>query len=253
MTVGDIAMQEEANRQRTEEQAQARADAESEFQARKAAIVASIKAKRDAGRYEDALAEVARHATVSSDPVLAQLKTSVEEAARQTEAAACMASLAEKQAQYSSLFQQARFEEAAEVLKRCSVVTNAPELREKIAAALAQPYVRVLDDKTATLQDKQSALRSLDSISNAIAEPYQQVVRNLELKEEERRAAAERKRKKSEGVSIGMSKEDVLASNWGAPERINRTTTSYGVREQWVYGSQNYLYFQNDVLVTIQN
>jgi len=40
---------------------------------------------------------------------------------------------------------------------------------------------------------------------------------------------------------------------WGTPERINRTTTAAGTREQWVYGSGNYLYFDDGVLETIQN
>jgi hypothetical protein len=64
---------------------------------------------------------------------------------------------------------------------------------------------------------------------------------------------AERKRKRSQGVSVGMTKEDVLASSWGRPESINTTTTASGTREQWVYGGRNYLYFENGRLVAIQN
>jgi hypothetical protein len=66
-------------------------------------------------------------------------------------------------------------------------------------------------------------------------------------------AKVEAKRKRSEGVVIGMNKEDVLASKWGKPESVNKTTTAYGTREQWVYGGHNYLYFNNDTLTTIQN
>ncbi len=56
----------------------------------------------------------------------------------------------------------------------------------------------------------------------------------------------------SEGVIIGMSKEQALASSWGKPRRINRTTTARGATEQWVY-SGGYLYFVNGILTTIQN
>lgn len=62
------------------------------------------------------------------------------------------------------------------------------------------------------------------------------------------KAAARKK-----GVSIGMTREQVVGSSWGRPEHVNTTRTSYGVREQWVYGSRNYLYFQDGILTTIQN
>lgn len=63
----------------------------------------------------------------------------------------------------------------------------------------------------------------------------------------------EKARKRREGVSVGMSKEDVLASSWGKPQKVNTTTTANATREQWVYGGSNYLYFTNGVLTAIQN
>lgn len=59
--------------------------------------------------------------------------------------------------------------------------------------------------------------------------------------------------KKTQGVTIGMSQQDVLDSSWGKPQRVNRSTNKYGVREQWVYGPGNYLYFENATLTSIQN
>ena len=55
------------------------------------------------------------------------------------------------------------------------------------------------------------------------------------------------------GVYVGMDKDQVLASNWGRPRKINRTENAYSVHEQWVYGGHNYLYFENGILTTIQN
>ena len=51
---------------------------------------------------------------------------------------------------------------------------------------------------------------------------------------------------------IGMTKEEAENSTWGSPKKINKTTTSYGVHEQWVYSSNRYLYFENGKLTSIQ-
>jgi len=53
-------------------------------------------------------------------------------------------------------------------------------------------------------------------------------------------------------VYRGMSKLQAQLS-WGEPESVNRTSGSYGTHEQWVYGGNNYLYFENGVLTSIQN
>ena len=56
------------------------------------------------------------------------------------------------------------------------------------------------------------------------------------------------------GVSIGITPEDVIQrTHWGAPRGKNRTITAFGVREQWVYDNNHYLYFENGKLVAIQN
>jgi hypothetical protein len=67
------------------------------------------------------------------------------------------------------------------------------------------------------------------------------------------RTADQRRAKlKGDGVSIGMQKDEVLASSWGKPQKINRTRTASGIREQWVYRG-GFLYFERDTLVAIQN
>lgn len=52
-------------------------------------------------------------------------------------------------------------------------------------------------------------------------------------------------------VRIGMSKA-MVEESWGEPNDINKTSGSFGVHEQWVYKNQ-YLYFENGKLTTIQN
>ena len=64
---------------------------------------------------------------------------------------------------------------------------------------------------------------------------------------------AKAKWKAKGGVRIGMTKAQALASNWGRPNSINKTTTASGTHEQWVYGGGNYLYFENGELTSIQN
>lgn len=54
---------------------------------------------------------------------------------------------------------------------------------------------------------------------------------------------------------IGMTAAEVKNSTWGAPSDINKTTTKYGVREQWVYRSSSktkYIYLEDGIVTTIQ-
>jgi hypothetical protein len=75
--------------------------------------------------------------------------------------------------------------------------------------------------------------------------------------EKDAKEAAELKKQlaqwRKEGVKIGMTKERVLLSSWGRPEKVNTTHLANGsVHEQWVYGG-GYLYFDDGILTTIQN
>lgn len=73
----------------------------------------------------------------------------------------------------------------------------------------------------------------------------------LEARAVERFKREDVARRRQEGVRIGMTEEHVLQSSWGRPQRVNRTTTRQGVREQWVY-ARGYLYFEDGSLVSIQ-
>ena len=56
---------------------------------------------------------------------------------------------------------------------------------------------------------------------------------------------------KQSKVIIGMTKEECELS-WGKPNDINETIFQNYTSEQWVY-SNNYLYFKNNILETIQD
>ncbi|MDP3913425.1 MAG: hypothetical protein Q8R96_06790 [Bacteroidota bacterium] len=53
-------------------------------------------------------------------------------------------------------------------------------------------------------------------------------------------------------VKLDMNKEMCIAA-WGNPININRTIVKGLIWEQWVYGWGTYLYFDNDILKTIQD
>jgi len=89
------------------------------------------------------------------------------------------------------------------------------------------------------LKAEQSAAEATEAAAQAKARP-------------KRTAAAKDPRRRS-GVYLGMTAHQARASNWGAPQSVNRTTGSFGVHEQWVYGGGNYLYFQNGLLTSVQN
>lgn len=64
------------------------------------------------------------------------------------------------------------------------------------------------------------------------------------------RATAASQRKA--GVTIGMSPESVLASNWGKPRSVSRRSTAMGTRETWVYPGGT-LHFEDGRLIAIDH
>ncbi|MGW8442032.1 tetratricopeptide repeat protein [Paenibacillus sp. S33] len=52
---------------------------------------------------------------------------------------------------------------------------------------------------------------------------------------------------------IGMTEQEVIDSKWGLPKHVNKTTTAYGVNEQWVYDRYKYIYFENGFVTAIQD
>lgn len=90
-------------------------------------------------------------------------------------------------------------------------------------------------------------------VSNTKFKEFYTKSKNLIEEHNKKEEEKEKARKKKEGVTIGMTKQQVLDSMWGEPQKINRTATAYGVSEQWVYPNGNYLYFENGRLTAIQN
>ena len=99
------------------------------------------------------------------------------------------------------------------------------------------------------------------------AQPLNEVIEQIQAKKdriakvEEDRAkekqeyeAAQEALAKKPNARIGMTREQVLNhTNWGEPDYINTTTNRGGKLEQWVYEGNQYLYFKNGRLISIQN
>lgn len=135
------------------------------------------------------------------------------------------------------------------------------------ASAAALQRERTLAANEPVVQDaSQPARARLDAIGRiaAVAPDRIEAMEPLRVKlqaevDREFKAAAAKisamdaAQRKTEGVKIGMRTDEVLASSWGKPRSVNRTTGPNGVVEQWVYGGGNYLYFTNGKLTVIQN
>lgn len=50
---------------------------------------------------------------------------------------------------------------------------------------------------------------------------------------------------------IGMTKNQVTKTSWGTPDKKNIDTYSWGTKEQWVYRSKGYVYFENGVVTSV--
>lgn len=110
----------------------------------------------------------------------------------------------------------------------------------------------------------------LEQDFNEIVEERKQAAEERQRKEEEKKQAEELARQERnkqimqkygnkygslicEGkVCLNMTKE-MCEESWGIPLSINSTIVSGKTLEQWVYGWQTYLYFDNGILKAIQN
>jgi hypothetical protein len=116
--------------------------------------------------------------------------------------------------------------------------------KEKVKSKDNAAAVALLEPCRPLLTSGSDAAKTLEAAALAA----QRAAAQAEALERKRELAQWRK----EGVSLGMTSERVLLSNWGRPQKVNRTTTAGGVHEQWVYDG-GYLYFQDGILTSIQN
>jgi hypothetical protein len=168
-----------------------------------------------------------------------------------------------KRNEYEQQILRKEFWNASFTMKRCGTELNNPEYLKIADAAEVKARISDINDKTKSLENRINQIEVLEKFFPVDAKEFSALKTSLialKVKEEAAVAKAQadasralKAKRKTEGVSIGMTKDEVLGSSWGKPESVNKTTNAYGVREQWVYGGRNYLYFKDGILESIQN
>jgi hypothetical protein len=172
----------------------------------------------------------------------------------------CETKLPAQKSEYEALLNQGKFWDAAERIRSCTETLKRPELESLVRAAEIKSHMADINNPKLPPRNKATAMELLIRDYPEVGRKYEgQPAKLIALAERQDAASlvaaqrAEAAKKRSQGVRIGMLKVEVLASSWGRPKSINTTTTAFGEREQWVYGGNNYLYFNNGVLESIQN
>ena len=156
---------------------------------------------------------------------------------------------------YNVLMAKKSFFDAYRSISDCA--QDFPDKYKSSEIAALVPYlIADINNKSESASFRLNQFSRLDALDKSLADKYRHLIPSLNAlmkAEEQKRAQEIAKQKKSEGVRLGMTPADVEASRWGKPQRINNTTNKWGVKQQWVYGNGNYLYFENGVLTSIQN
>lgn len=149
--------------------------------------------------------------------------------------------------------------EAADLIKPCASVLEDAELISAVKTAQIALHNRAISHQSASTRERIALIDEFAKQYPTEAKQYESLRARLDalakMEEDQRARKAQQRelaRRKSEGVSIGMTQEEVIQSNWGRPEHVNRTVHSFGTHEQWVYGGGNYLYFEGGRLTSMQ-
>lgn len=135
---------------------------------------------------------------------------------------------------------------APEDFSQAQAIFKAKQDHADAEAALAE---------TAQQAKVQADLAELQRKREEEARAHQQSLAREAARQKQERDAAVRYREQRiarDGVRLGMSEQQALASSWGEPDKRNHTFTPQGDAEQWVYADQYFLYFVNGVLTRIQ-
>lgn len=171
----------------------------------------------------------------------------------QTLLSECNASLDGRKTEYTSLMKAGKHWDAALTLRACAGTLNAPDLLKLVKDAEIKSHMADINNPKAPINDRIRAMELMAKDYPEVGAKYEAQAKKLASDAERKNKADEVKLKRSQGVAVGMSKQDVIASSWGKPQSINTTTTATGTRQQWVYGSRSYLYFDDGILTAIQN
>lgn len=68
---------------------------------------------------------------------------------------------------------------------------------------------------------------------------------------EEKQKRAEEEKWANMIPQIGMTSDEVKKTSWGEPDKINRDTYEWGIKEQWVYDRKGYVYFEDGIVTSV--
>jgi len=156
-------------------------------------------------------------------------------------------------AEYRKLLDGKHYWEAADAIRVCAEALEDDKDRALVAAAETRYYIVEINNPKKSVQDKANAIQRYIRDYPEQGQKYAGTLAQLTKRIETNEKLADAKKKKSTGVRIGMTPEEAIASSWGRPQSVNRTTYANSSHEQWVYGGNNYLYFESGRLTAIQN
>ena len=166
----------------------------------------------------------------------------------------CEENLSKAGDQYNYYFQKKQYDDALQMLDGCDNEELSLDKYITLAnAAHVEKINTILNNNEKSPAEKLSAYDEFEKSHPKVALSLN--INRVDLLEKSISYASNKsiKSKSKEGVFIGMTKSEVLQSNWGKPRKINRTITQSTVHEQWVYSGSNYLCFDNEYLTSIQN
>ena len=146
-----------------------------------------------------------------------------------------------------------RHSDAATALRVCASALPDENLKTMFADAESRALVDDIEKPNASTFDRARAIETLMQHYPEVGRKYESrgVDLRMELHDERRRNADAVRANQT--PSVGMAADDLRASGWGSPSSVNRTTTSYGTREQWVYGGGRYVYVERGRVVAVQD
>lgn len=139
-------------------------------------------------------------------------------------------------------------------LGRIGYVSNTDIVRTPEVIKFESDVQLIINEEKRQSDQKEANLRKLD-----LQKKQKQIQEKNKIENSKRRSDLINKYGNSIALKIlnneiwiGMSSE-IARESLGTPKDINRTVTASVIREQWVYHSKMYLYFENNVLISWQD
>ena len=160
---------------------------------------------------------------------------------------------------------------AAEIVRHCATTFGSADYKQQLKNAEIAGFEVEVNNEKHSAYSRLATLNAYEKSYPDEAAKYASLrirlvgVNAKEMKNEEERkrieqAANDKKERieearyrRSQGVEIGMTPEEVLASSWGRPRRTTKSQSSNIYTETWDYGYPNFLYFVNGQLSQIHN